>query len=369
MRIHKEYRKLENVEEVNVYDVHEKEFYIQAPKEFEMENIPFPVVMKNIKTDINIFVPYKDGEDFIIHGLGNSALKRGNIQQEDIEGRLLSKASPMFHQLLHESLFEVYKTHEIKHMRFLYHHKEKLARLTNVKIIYEMGRIFILSDHIDTSESTLYIPEDENRDEDKANLIEYFAQTGSYYKINGKYSWTQGIYNIINRPRDEYDEYYNIIFDLTIPEDKPLVEKINKIMDSGTSHYESIIRIRTHDGTLKYLEMNLYSKFDDNGNSNKDNSNSYENGSSNFKIPSNGSDLFNSSKNSLMNKSGSSAGEKSENGNSTFVSENANIKKMVEIFKDNPIGQKSFDIRHILALTIVLLIFLFGLLRKRDRSS
>ena len=110
-------------------------------------------------------------------------------------------------------------------------------------------------------------------------------------------------------------------------------------------------------------------KFDDNGNSNKDNSNSYENGSSNFKIPSNGSDLFNSSKNSLMNKSGSSAGEKSENGNSTFVSENANIKKMVEIFKDNPIGQKSFDIRHILALTIVLLIFLFGLLRKRDRSS
>ena len=61
--------------------------------------------MKNIKTDINIFVPYKDGEDFIIHGLGNSALKRGNIRQEDIEGRLLSKASPMFHQLLHESLF------------------------------------------------------------------------------------------------------------------------------------------------------------------------------------------------------------------------------------------------------------------------
>ena len=188
MRIHKEYRKLENVEEVNVYDVHEKEFYIQAPKEFEMEKIPFPIVMKNIKTDINIFVPYKDGEDFIIHGLGNSALKRGNIQQEDIEGRLLSKASPMFHQLLHEALFEVYKTHEIKHVRFLYHHKEKLARLTNVKIIYEMGRIFILSDHIDTSESTLYIPEDENRDEDKANLIEYFAQTGSYYKINGKYS-------------------------------------------------------------------------------------------------------------------------------------------------------------------------------------
>ena len=26
MRIHKEYRRLENIEEVNIYDVHEKEF-------------------------------------------------------------------------------------------------------------------------------------------------------------------------------------------------------------------------------------------------------------------------------------------------------------------------------------------------------
>ena len=36
-------------------------------------------------------------------------------------------------------------------------------------------------------------------------------------------------------------------------------------MDSGTSHYESIIRIRTNDGTLKYVEINLYSKFDEKG--------------------------------------------------------------------------------------------------------
>ena len=42
---------------------------------------------------------------------------------------------------------------------------------------------------------------------------------------------------------------------------------------------------------------------------------------------------------------------------------------MVELFEDNPISQKSFDIRYILVLTIVLLIFAFGLLRKRDRSN
>ena len=55
MRIHKEYRRLENIEEVNIYDVHEKEFYRDAPKEFDMEKIPFQEVMKNIKTDFNIY--------------------------------------------------------------------------------------------------------------------------------------------------------------------------------------------------------------------------------------------------------------------------------------------------------------------------
>ena len=33
MRIHKEYRRLENIEEVNIYDVHEKEFSI--PRGYE----------------------------------------------------------------------------------------------------------------------------------------------------------------------------------------------------------------------------------------------------------------------------------------------------------------------------------------------
>ena len=61
---------------------------------------------------------------------------------------------------------------------------------------------------------------------------------------------------------------------------------------------------------------------------------------------------------------------KSDEMNSTFVSENSNNdKKMVELFEDNPISQKSFDIRYILVLTVVLLIFAFGLLRKRDRLN
>ena len=264
MRIEKEYRQLDNIEEVRIYDIREKELFIQMPKEFDVPEIPYQKTLNNILNDIDLFIPYNDGEDFIVHRLGLSALLRGNIKQSDVAGRLLSKTSPAFFKILSEPLREVYNTHKTKKMRFLYHYHEKLARFSNVKIIYDMESIILISDHKDNRESRLHIPEEEKYDE-KANLIEYFSQTGSYYKIKDRYTWTQGIYNIINRSREENDEYYNIVFDLTIPEDWAIVEKMLKEMDKGRSTYETVIRIKTDDGVLKYVEVNLYTKFNENG--------------------------------------------------------------------------------------------------------
>ena len=57
------------------------EFYVPAPREFDVEEVPFPELLSNIPMDIHILVPYNDGEDFIIHGLGNVSVKRGNFSQ------------------------------------------------------------------------------------------------------------------------------------------------------------------------------------------------------------------------------------------------------------------------------------------------
>lgn len=264
MRIEKTYRKLEDTEEVSIYDIKEHELFQHVPQEFEMPYTPFEKTLNNLSNDLDIFVPYNDGEDFIVHRLGLGALVRGHIKQSDVTGRLLSKTSPGFYSVLKEPFKEVYMTHETKKMRFYYYFHEKLARFSNVKIIWDMEKLILISDHRDNRETSLHVPDDERYDE-KANLIEYFSQTGSYYKINGRYTWTQGIYNIINRTREENDEYYNIVFDLIIPEDKPILEKMLKEMDKGRNNYETIIRIRTDDGVLKYIEVNLYSKFDENG--------------------------------------------------------------------------------------------------------
>lgn len=265
MNIVKEYRKLDDIEEVHVYALPGDEFYIPAPREFDVEEVPFPELLSNIPMDIHILVPYNDGEDFIIHGLGNVSIKRGNFSQEDVKGRLLSKVSPVFNEILYDSLFETYKSHILKKVRFFYYLKDKLLSVTNTKIMYEMGRIFVLTDYTDTSVNNFQIVAEKPYDEDKSNMIEYFSQTGSFNKVDGNYFWSQGIYNIINRPREESDKFYNIVFDLVVPEDRPLVDNIINVMDGGETQFEDEIRIKTIDGNIKTVEVSLYSNFDENG--------------------------------------------------------------------------------------------------------
>lgn len=264
MRIEKEFRKLEGIEEISIFDANESDFYVRVPKEFEVDDIPVKELMDNIDTDIHILLPYRDGEDFILQRLGSFTLKRGNFSKEDVEGRLLSKISPMFDEMLHDLLVEVYRTHVTKRLRFFYYSGDRVARLTNAKIVFEVGRLFVLTDHIDTSKSTLLGSGEFG--EDKSYLMEYVSQTGSFYKVDGKYAWSPGIYNVINRLREEYDEYYNIIFDLVIREDKHIVGEILKDLDSDITYLEKVVRIRTDDDVLKYLEVNIYSNFDDDGN-------------------------------------------------------------------------------------------------------
>ena len=262
MSIQREYRKLDDLEEINIYGIHEKEFFKYVDPVLDMPKIPFKKTLRSMPCDLDIFLPYNDGEDFIIQMLGISALERGNIRSKDVEGRLLSECSPGFNEILHDIFYEVYKTKKSKKLKFNYYHNDKLARLANVKVVYDMDKIILISDLKRTYDKN---GKEDTYDENKANLIEYFSQTGSYYKVNDRYSWTQGVYSIINRPREENDEYYNIIFDLAIPEDRPLIDEIQKTLDSGRNNFESVIRIKTHDGVLKYLDLNFFSKFDDNG--------------------------------------------------------------------------------------------------------
>lgn len=265
MRIEKEFRHFENIEEIRIYNATKKDFYNPTPKEFDVEDIPVKELIENIPVEIHTLVPYEDGKDFIIRSIGSFTLNRYHCTQDDAQGRLLSKLSPLFFNILQDDLADIYKNHTTKNMRFVYYDKNKLTKLSHAKIVFDMGRIFIITNNVDTTTSSRADIDRRNFDEDKTNMMESFSQTGSYYKINGKYTWSQGIYNIINRPKEESDDYYNIVFDLVIPEDQHIVDKIFNVTNKNTAQCEEIIRIITADGVLKIIEVDIYSYFDESG--------------------------------------------------------------------------------------------------------
>ena len=265
MRVEKEYMDLEGIEEIRIFNASHKDFYKPVPKEFDIKDIPLQGLIDSIPVEIHCFVPYENGKDFIIQHIGNFTLEKYNCTNDDVKGRLLSKLSPLFYEVLYDEFLDVYKNHSVKEIRFVYYYKNKLSKLSNAKILFDTGRIFVTTHNIDTKTSNRIDLEYRDFDEDKNAIMENFSQTGSYYNINGKYTWSQGIYNIINRAKEESDDYFNIVFDLVIPEDKHIVNKIFDVTNKQTAQCDEIIHIKTKDGVLKTIEVNVYSYFDESG--------------------------------------------------------------------------------------------------------
>ena len=265
MRVEKEYMDLEGIEEIRIFNASHKDFYKPVPKEFDIKDIPLQGLIDSIPVEIHCFVPYENGKDFIIQHIGNFTLEKYNCTNDDVKGRLLSKLSPLFYEVLYDEFLDVYKNHGVKEIRFVYYYKNKLSKLSNAKILFDTGRIFVTTHNIDTKTSNRIDLEYRDFDEDKNAIMENFSQTGSYYNINGKYTWSQGIYNIINRAKEESDDYFNIVFDLVIPEDKHIVNKIFDVTNKQTAQCDEIIHIKTKDGVLKTIEVNVYSYFDESG--------------------------------------------------------------------------------------------------------
>ena len=260
MKIEKEYLNLEDVYEIRIFDAAEVDFYNSTPQEFDIEDDPIQEFINNISDNVHIFIPHEDGKDFIIQYLSSNILETYNISQEDAKGRLLSKISPLCFYMLHDT------NHSTKEMRIVYYdNQNELIKKITAKIVFYMERIFIIVSNVGGTIGNPAGMLDKTLDENQNSIMENLSQTGSYYKINGKYTWSQGIYNIINRNKEESDEHHNIVLDLAIPEDKYKVDKILNITNKETSQCDEILRIVDAEGILKLIEVTVYSYFDDNG--------------------------------------------------------------------------------------------------------
>ncbi len=137
MKVNKEYRRLENIVEIRIDDINEKEVYNPTPLEFHVDDVPFPKLISNFQRDVDILIPHNGGKDFIIKSLGDFILSKRNLQLDDVKGRLLSRISPIFYEIFQEFFYEVYITQETKEIRTFYYSEEKLSKITILKVLYE----------------------------------------------------------------------------------------------------------------------------------------------------------------------------------------------------------------------------------------
>lgn len=263
--IKKEYLNLEDVYEIRIFNANVTDFYNSTPQEFDIEDNPIQEFLNNLSDDVHIFIPHENGKDFIIQSLSSNNLETYNLSQEDVKGRLLSKISPLFFDILHDYLFDVYTDHTTKKLRFVYYNQNDIIKKGNAKIVFYMGSLFIIVENVDLTISNPEAILDETLDENQNSIMENLSQTGSYYKVNEKYTWSQGIYNIINRHKEESDERHNIVLDLAIPDDQYKVDKILNIPNEETWQCDEVIRIVDAKGILKLIEVTVYSYFDDKG--------------------------------------------------------------------------------------------------------
>ena len=265
MHVEKQYRELEKIEEIRVYNIEKDEVFHHAPKITDLDKVRFSNIMKHVPSDINVFQPLDDG-DYLVERIGWNLLERLNLMPDDVEGRRFSEASPFYYDIFKETFDEVCESGETRPMRIFYYISDKIVTLANIHVLCDEGKVYIVSDLTKAENINKSVEEQrQEEDENKATLIEYFSQTGSFYKARDEYTWTPGIYNIINRSKETSDAFYNIIFDLVIPEDRPLVDELIETMSPETDTYENIIRIKTPGGHIKYLDTYLYSKFDEDG--------------------------------------------------------------------------------------------------------
>ena len=138
MHIEKKYSELENIEEVRIYNLNMNELYHEAPQVKKSDKIRFNNVMKHVPSDINVFLPIDDGEDYIIERIGWNLLQRINVNMESVQGRKLSQVSPFFYDLLKDNFKEVLQTGQTKSMRLFYYISDKIRTLANLNIILEV---------------------------------------------------------------------------------------------------------------------------------------------------------------------------------------------------------------------------------------
>ncbi len=280
MKITKEYNEIEEIEEINVFELDRTKAYKPSPKVLDVTPPRHLNILRSIPADVNIFLPIYDGDDYIIVRLGWNILEKLGIASNDVVGRKFSEVMPEHFNMVKDLSKRALMSGSIGKLRIYYYTNNKISSIVHSIILEENNKIFIIDEYINKNPYTrqTLLPKESIDDmgrvygrlpipvSRKTDLLEYISQSGNYVQDNYRYMWSPGVYNILNRFPEKNDEYYNILFDLVEDDDQSKVQNMINGLTPQNHHVSDIIKIKTLDGEIKHINIQLRAKFDEMGN-------------------------------------------------------------------------------------------------------
>lgn len=213
---------------------------------------------ENIK--LAILLPNKDNSDFILQYISPKLAEFYDVDSNVLFGRSIR----MIFKIIADDLCSIFKNvietkqKDIMHINF-----------------YEGNRLmFCLKFNINPIEDYLSLTAEDITGEIRMKELSSFKNTSAYiqktqkYAIgtkfkDGVYSWSNGIYPIIEREPSSYDKTHNILFGIVIPEDRPKLEEFKKhIREQPDKAYKTNLRILTAKNNLKTITLDGKRIFD-----------------------------------------------------------------------------------------------------------
>lgn len=252
----------ENGNNFFVYNMGDLEAHIDS-KVYNVPEFTNNFIKNNEKIKICVMYPVENGQKFAFQYISPFlATNYFKSSHEKFLGKCWEDVFPSWEEFINPIFKKVYATHEEEIAYCHYCDGEILIFSLKMTISYnDDGTLTVLDeDYIAQGQLEKF-----SNFKKSVAILEKRNKTAFYTLFdNGRYFWSEGTYEILEREAEIEDSKRNIILETVIPEDQYKIKKIkDKLEDSSVTKYMESFRILVN-GKVKTLGFSITKDFDEN---------------------------------------------------------------------------------------------------------
>lgn len=232
---------------------------------YKIETFENSLIKEHKSIKIAILIPHENNTDFIFQYMSPEFAKYYNTTSEKFIGRSIKLIYPTMSKNMCSIVKNVYETKQKDTVYFYYYDNNELKYALKLNIQYtDAGYLSVLAEDY-TAQIKITELSSLNKSSSYIQKTKKIA-IGTRFN-NGIHSWSDGIYEILEREPHSSDKTHNIIFDIVVPEEREKLEELKQFLrDNPKKAYEEIFSILTDTNKIKSIKIDIKKIFDDDNN-------------------------------------------------------------------------------------------------------